>query len=247
MIAPQGRALSAGHQHKRVFMLPLSTSSFCVAPRRLLVTCALALALVGCASQPPASIKGLPQRVEIGAVPFYRGNANQSAPMALAAILSQQGVRITPGLLEQPLGLPQGIDKLQDSMQTVARQYGMVVYPLEPKLDALLTQVAAGNPVLLHYEEGSAFWGERRYALLVGYDRYKQRVLLRTGMHRRMLMDFDDFTSAWNKEGSWAVLVQQPNQLPAQVDRQRWLKAANDLAQAGQEQAARQAVSTLGQ
>ena len=235
MIALQGRALSARHQHKRAFMLPLSTRCSSIAPRRLLAACAVALALAGCASQPAAPIKGLPQRVEIGSVPFYRGNANQSAPMALAAILSQQGVRITPGLLEQPLGLPQGVDKLQDSMQNVARQYGMVVYPLEPKLNALLAQVAAGNPVLL------------RYAVLVGYDSYKQRVLLRAGMHRRMLMDFDDFTSAWNEQGSWAVLVQPPGQLPAQVDRQRWLKAANDLAQAGQEQAARQAVSALGQ
>jgi hypothetical protein len=247
MIATQGRALSAGHQHKRVFMLPLSNTFFAIAPGRLLAACALTLALVGCASQPAAPTQGLAQRVEIGSVPFYRGNANQSAPMALAAILSQQGVRITPGLLEQPLGLPQGVDKLQDSMQNVARQYGMVVYPLEPKLNALLTQVSAGNPVLLRFEEGAAFWGEPRYALLVGYDRYKERVLLRAGMNRRMLMDFDDFTSVWNKQGSWAVLVQQPGQLPAQVDRQRWLKAANDLAQAGQERAARQAVSALGQ
>ncbi|MFK0090559.1 peptidase C39 family protein [Pseudomonas sp. NPDC090755] len=244
MIAIQGRALSAGHQHKRVFMLPLS-SSF-TTPRRLLAACAVALALAGCAST-PAPIKGLPQRVEIGSVPFYRGNANQSAAMALAAILSQQGVRITPGLLDQPLGLPQGVDKLQDSVQNVARQYGMVVYPLEPKLEALLAQVAAGNPVLLRFAEGSAFWAEPRYALLVGYDSYKQRVLLRAGMNRRRLMGFDDFSSAWNKEGNWAVLVQQPGQLPAQVDRQRWLKAANDLAQAGQEQAARQAVKALGQ
>ncbi|KJK07870.1 peptidase C39 family protein [Pseudomonas tussilaginis] len=247
MIALQGRALSARHQHKRAFMLPLSTRCSSIAPRRLLAACAVALALAGCASQPAAPIKGLPQRVEIGSVPFYRGNANQSAPMALAAILSQQGVRITPGLLEQPLGLPQGVDKLQDSMQNVARQYGMVVYPLEPKLNALLAQVAAGNPVLLRYAEGSTFFSEPRYAVLVGYDSYKQRVLLRAGMHRRMLMDFDDFASAWNEQGSWAVLVQPPGQLPAQVDRQRWLKAANDLAQAGQEQAARQAVSALGQ
>ena len=47
--------------------------------------------------------------------------------------------------------------------------------------------------------------------------------------------------------GARALLVQPPGQLPAQVDRQRWLKAANELAQAGQEQAARQAVNAVGQ
>lgn len=213
-----------------------------VTPRRLLAACLLAVTLGGCASQPSSELKQLPQRVELSAVPFFRGNADQSAPMALAAALSQQGVRITPGLL----GLPKAPEKLQSGVQTTARQYGMVVYPLEASLPALLTQVAAGYPVLLRYQEGSAFWSEPRYALLVGYDRYKQRVLLRAGNSRRMPMDFDTFESAWKKEGSWAVLVQQPGQLPAQVDRQRWLKAANDLAQAGQEQAARQAVSALG-
>ncbi|MDD0973913.1 peptidase C39 family protein [Pseudomonas fontis] len=236
MIALKVQASSAWRQNKRAFM-----------PRRLLLACVIAATLAGCASQPSSALKSLPQRVELGTVPFFRGNANQSAPMALAAILSEQGVRITPGLLEKDaLHLPQGLDKLQDSMQSGAREYGMVVYPLEQNLAALLTQVAAGYPVLLRYQEGSAFWSEPRYALLVGYDRYKQRVLLRSGYSRRLLMDFDDFESAWHKEGSWAVLVQQPGQLPAQVDRQRWLKAANDLAQAGQEQAARRAVTALG-
>jgi hypothetical protein len=37
----------------------------------------------------------------------------------------------------------------------------MVVYPLDKQLDALWAQVAAGNPVLLRYEEGSAWWASR--------------------------------------------------------------------------------------
>ncbi len=116
---------------------------------------------------------------------------------------------------------------------------------LDKQLDALLTQVAAGNPVLLRYEDGSAWWGEPRYAVLIGYDRYKQRVLLRSGMHRRHMMAFDAFASAWAEQGSWAVLVQPPRQLPAEVDRQRWLQAAEELSRAGQEIAAKQAVNSL--
>jgi hypothetical protein len=41
------------------------------------------------------------------------------------------------------------------------------------------------------------------------------------------------------------VLIQNPKQVPAQVDQQRWLKAADDLAQAGQEQAAATARKAL--
>jgi hypothetical protein len=41
-------------------------------------------------------------------------------------------------------------------------------------------------------------------------------------------------------------LIQQPGQLPANVDSQRWLKAADELAGAGQEQAAARATKALG-
>ena len=214
---------------------------------RLLAVCLVAASVAGCATGPLPVAKGLPQRVEISSMPFYRGKANHSGAMALAALLWQQGVVVTPGLLDKPLGLPQGADVLGASIPKVAREYGMVVYPLDKRLDALLTQVAAGNPVLLRYEEGLAWWSEPRYAVLIGYDRYEQRVLLRSGMQRRQSMAFDDFEAAWAKEGSWAVLVQPPRQLPAQVDRQRWLQAADELAKAGQEIAAKQAARSLGQ
>src|SRR5690606_20399534 len=107
MISLQGRALSAWRRYKRVPMLQVSAKSF-TAPRRLLAACLVAACLAGCASQPPSALNGLPQRVELGSVPFYQGNANHSGAMALAALLSQQGVQITPGLLDKPLNLPQG-------------------------------------------------------------------------------------------------------------------------------------------
>lgn len=213
--------------------------------RQLILACWLGVTLAGCAGTPSTALQGLPQRVELSSVPFYRGNANHSAAMALAAILSQQGAPITPGLLDQPLNLPTGIDSLDTSIPRVARDYGRVVYPLDKRLDALLTQVAAGNPVLVRYQDGSAWWSEPRYAVLIWYDRYKQRVLMRAGMQRRLVMAFDDFASAWAKEGRWAILVQPPGELPANVDRQRWQQAADDLARAGQELAARQALDSL--
>ncbi|MBH3460324.1 peptidase C39 family protein [Pseudomonas putida] len=245
MIGAQCRALSAGRRNKRVSMSQHFFTS--LSPRRLLAACLVAASLAGCAGSPPAALDKLPQRVEISSVPFYRGNTNLSGSMALAAVLSQQGAPITPGLLDKSLNLPQDAASLETGIPRVAREYGMVVYPLDKRLDALLTQVAAGHPVLLRYHDGSALWGEPRYAVLIGYDRYKQRVLLRSGMARRHLLDFDTFESAWAKEGSWAVLVQPPQRLPAQVDRQRWLKAADELARDGQEIAAKQALRSLGQ
>lgn len=222
-------------------MLP-GISSF----RSLVLATACLAALAGCAGSVSPQIQRLPERVELNSVPFYRGEIYQGAPQSLAALLTLQGTVITPGLLEKSLHLPGGEADLQRTMQTVAREYGLVVYPLDNKLPALLEQVAAGYPVLVRYIDGSAFWAEPRYGILAGYNRQKQTVLLRSGMNRRQLLSFAAFESALTSAGGWAVLLQRPTQLPASVDSQRWLKAAQDLAGAGQEQAAARATQTLG-
>lgn len=204
-------------------------------------------ALGACSSSPvPApGMSGLPDRVELNSVPYFGGKANHSGSMALAALLRQQGIEITPGLLDKPLHLPEDVDRLEASTQRVARSYGMVVYPLDTDMRALMTQVAAGYPVLVRYTDGSIFWSEPRYAIVVGYDRFKDRVLLRAADERRKIIGFSTFESKWREAGGWAVLIQKPTQLPADVDRQRWLQAADELARAGQETEAARAVRAL--
>jgi hypothetical protein len=211
---------------------------------------AAVLMLGGCSSHKDytpgykAMYTSLPDRVEINSVPFFRGKAFQSAPFALASMLTVHGVQTTPGLLEKPLKLPGAEDKLEQNMQNLAREYGFVVYPVDHQFTDLLAQVSAGFPVLLRFNDGSLWWKEQRYGVLVGFNQNKRSVLIYTGLGR-MTVSFDEFTSDWNGAGNFAVLVQGPRQLPVPVNRERWLKASNDLAQAGQEQAAGEAVKTL--
>lgn len=211
-----------------------------------LLCAALLMGLAGCASTELPGMKRLPDRVELNSVPFFRGNAHQSGPGTLAGMLANHQVQITPGLLDKSLQLPGGEDRLDQTMPKVAREFGFVVYPLDRELPALLAQVSAGYPVMVRYSDGSAWWKTPRYATLVGYNRVKQTVMLNAGMYRRAMMSFSDFNSAWKDAGSWAVLIQGPRQLPAEVDQQRWVNAANELAKAGQEQAAGEAIKSLG-
>ncbi|MFY0727968.1 peptidase C39 family protein [Pseudomonas sp. NFX15] len=241
MIDDQARHGIAGHLNLNKREIKVRVISR-ILPAVVIAGCVASL--MGCAGSVSPQIKRLPERVELSGR-FYRGEAYQSGPQVLASMLSQQGIVITPGLLDKPLHLPGGEAQLQQNMQDLAREYGMVVYPLDSNLAALLTQVAAGYPVMVRFTEGSALWAEPRYAILAGYNRQKQTVLLRAGMNHRELMSFNSFESSFENAGGWAVLIQNPSQIPAQVDQQRWLKAANELAQAGQEQAAAKAKKAL--
>lgn len=205
----------------------------------------MVVALAGCATNVEPEYKRLPDRVELNSVPFFRGDDYQSAPGALAGMLSARNVQITPGLVEKPLKLPGGEANLEQSMPNLAREYGLVVYPVDTSLPALLAQVSAGFPVMVRFSEGSVWWKKPRYGVLIGFNQRKRTVVLHAGQNRRMLMSFDEFASAWSNAGSWAILIQGPRQVPAQVDRDRWLKAASALAQAGQEQAAGEALKAI--
>ena len=205
----------------------------------------LALAMVGCASVEPPELRRLPERVELNGVPFFRGNAHQGAPQTLAGMLGEQKIRITPGLLVKPLKLPGGEASLQGNIEQLAAGYGLMVYPLDSQLTAVLAQVAAGYPVMARI--GGSLWSDARYVVVVGFNQQKSTVLLRSGMDRRLLMSFSEFESKWKSAGSWAILTQRPSQLPAKVDAQRWREAANATAQAGQERAAAQALKVLAE
>lgn len=212
--------------------------------KKMLLSLSFLAVLSGCSVHLSPAIERLPERVELNGMPVFRGNIYQSGPGALAAMLAQQRIATSPGLLEKPLQLPKEEAHLPANMLRVAREYGLVVYPLAEDLQEVLAQVAAGYPVLIRLEEGTILHTPR-YAVVVGYDRNKQRVMLNIGMYTHTLLSFSSFESAWQRADHWAVLIQAPTQLPAQVDAQRWKNAAQQLAQAGQEQAAALALRAL--
>ncbi|MNZ93104.1 hypothetical protein D3C78_1121590 [compost metagenome] len=193
------------------------------------------LLLGGCATAPPLSSKAekLPERVELSEVPFFPQAEYQCGPAALATMLSQRGISITPGLLKDRVFLPGRDGSLQVELVAAAREHDLLVYPLAPQLEVLLAEVAAGHPVLVLQNLAFDWYPRWHFAVLVGYDRRKQQLILRSGTTRRWVTDFASFDATWARGGRWAVLTLPPGKLPAQAELRPWLTAASDLEQTG--------------
>ena len=114
--------------------MPLSRrSSYC-----LPLAFATCLSLSAC-SGPTAlqqALRPLPERVELTDVPAFPERAYQGAPTALASLLVQQGVDTSPGLQAKALQLPEAEERLQQNMLTQVNSHGLLVYPLQPTLQA---------------------------------------------------------------------------------------------------------------
>lgn len=189
----------------------------------------------------------LPERVELAEVPFFPQEDYQCGPAALATMLTQRGVETGPAQLVDRVYLPGRQGSLQVEMVAAARAHDLLVYPLEPRLEALLSEVAAGNPVLVLQNLAFDRWPQWHFAVVVGYDLSSQTIILRSGTTERWMGSFRQFERSWAKGDRWAVVTVKPDQLPRTAEETVWLKAANDLEQTGRVEAARQAYETAAE
>ncbi|WP_231876341.1 PA2778 family cysteine peptidase [Azotobacter vinelandii] len=164
----------------------------------------------------PAETASLPERVELTGVPFYPQSDYQGGPAALASMLNQRGLETSPGLLRAQLQHLDREEAMATELEAAARRLGMQVFPLAPRLESVLVEVAAGNPVLVLQHPGLSWRGpSRQFAVVIGFDRRERQLVLRSGTTRRLIASFADFDRGWAKGGRWAVLTLPADRLPA--------------------------------
>jgi tetratricopeptide (TPR) repeat protein len=210
-----------------------------------LASSVLALALTGCVAQEgrlaPDLPTGRPSRVELVDTPFFPQRDYQCGPAALATLLASAGITVQPDQLVAEVYIPGRQGSLQAEMIAATRSRGLVPYVLSPSLEALLAQLAAGQPVLVLQKTGAGPWPGWHYAVVVGYDTQTQRVVLRSGTEARLEMPASRFLATWDRAGRWALVALRPGTLPAEADLARYMQAAAGLEAVGQGEAARRA------
>lgn len=197
---------------------------------------AAVLLLGGCAQLVPQTMAlrtgwpdGVPQTVELTAVPFFPQDEYQCGPAALATLLAHTGLDITPESLVPQVYLPARRGSLQIEMLAAARRHGRVAYVLAPRYADLLREVAAGNPVLVMQDVGmlTTDW---HYAVVNGFDYPSGTVYLRSGTRARQEMSFTALERSWIQSGYWAMVAVPPNRIPATATEDAWMHAVLDMA-----------------
>ncbi len=207
---------------------------------RLLAGVLFLLWLSGCSHTVPreALPTNIPAQVELADTPFYAQQRYQCGPASLAMVLGQRGIAVSPDELVSKVYLPQREGSVAPEMVATARSYGMLVYQLPPSLDALLREVAAGNPVLVLQNLGLSWLPKWHYAVVVGYDLGAQQVILRSGVTERHRTSLGLFDRTWRRGQRWGITLLTPGALPASGSSVAYLKAAYGLEQTQQHEAA---------
>lgn len=171
----------------------------------------------------------MPEVAEISATPFFPQNEYQCGPASLAAVLAHAGRKATPDSLLPQVYLPGRKGSLQAEMLATARRHELVAYPLAPRLEDLLREIAAGTPVVVLQNLALDWAPQWHYAVAIGYDLQAREILLRSGVTRRLAMSLDTFERTWARSGHWAMLALPPERLPATAAEMPFLAAAAAL------------------
>jgi hypothetical protein len=201
---------------------------------------ALCIGLAGCSLVPPSYLSqhpGRPTRALVEDVPFFPQEELQCGPAALAMALNWSGVAVKPADLTSEVYTPGLKGSLQNSLIGSARRHGRVAYPIAG-IEALMAEIAAGQPVVVLLNLGFFWYPQWHYAVVIGYDQGEEKILLHSGLTAGEVLSFWTFNNLWKRGDHWGLLVLPPHRLPEAAEETKWLSAVAGLENAGQWQAA---------
>lgn len=179
--------------------------------------------------------------VELADTPFYPQRDYQCGPAALATVLRAAGVAVTADELVERVYIPGRKGSLQVELLAASRSFDRLPYPLESTLAALLRELAAQRPVLVLQNLGIESVPIWHYAVVIGFDAARDRLILRSGTTQRMETSARRFMGTWKRAGYWAIVILDPGTVPEHADRGRFVEAAAGLEAARRYQAAARA------
>jgi len=122
--------------------------------------------------------------------------------------------------------LPARGGTLQTEMLAGARRHDALAQRVPGRLDALLRELQAGHPVVVLQNLGLSFAPAWHYAVLIGHDRARDELVLRSGLTERETMPLATFEHTWARSGHWAMVALLPGELAATADERSTLDAA---------------------
>ncbi|CCQ90460.1 putative Peptidase C39, bacteriocin processing [Nitrospina gracilis 3/211] len=173
-------------------------------------------------------LHGLPTQVELKEVPFYPQGNKHCGPASLAMALRYSGLDVTPQDLSSQVYTPGREGSMPQDIVGATRRHGRIAYPINT-MEAIITEVVAGHPVIVLQKLGFPGFFTWHYAVVIGYNLDEQKLILRSGNEFQATMSFVEFQQSWKPWNNWAIITLQPKEIPATYVKEKYLKSVQAI------------------
>jgi len=209
----------------------------------LVATCS---AVMGCAIDPKLDLEELAPEsgpLILQSVPFYPQTEYQCGPAALAGVLGESGVGISPEQLTPQVYLPERQGSLQVELLAATRRAGRIAYVVDTEPSSLIRELQADRPVLVLQNLRTPRFPVWHYAVVIGFDAAANDFILNSGKHERMEERASTFLRTWDWAERWGMVALEPGDLPSSPDRLRYYQAVAAFESLADDNAAHKAWS----
>ena len=203
----------------------------------LLIYLASFFFLVGCvtkAVQTEALLQQpllIPQSKRISNVPFINQAVGHCGPATLTMAMQWTGLAVDVNQIASQVYTPGAKGSFQSDMISASRRQGLMAIPINDLL-SLLTEVAAGHPVIIFENLALSWLPQWHYALVHGYDLQKQVIIMHSGPDANYHWDLAKFERSWMLGNYWGLVVIPAGELSATGNELAHVTAAVGLEKA---------------
>ena len=173
-----------------------------------------------------------PTRAQVVGVPLIQQADFYCGPASIAMVMQWAGSDVTQEDIAKLAFNPGAEGTYLADMIGSSRRLGQLAVEVSG-FDQLITEVAAGHPVIVFQNLGLTALPVWHYGVVTGYDFEADLIYLNSGQREQMVMPFAVFERTWRRGDFWGLLVLPPDQLPASATETDILRAAAALERTG--------------
>jgi ABC-type bacteriocin/lantibiotic exporter with double-glycine peptidase domain len=147
------------------------------------------------------------QPLYVAGVPFFPQLTAQCGPASLAAVLNYWGEEVSPEQIAREIYVPRLRGSLSLDLWRYARMKKFEASIHRGSLEYLQSHLQLNEPIVASLNLGYRLVPLGHFLVVVGLDPQEGTVITYSGTEKNSRIPFDEFLSAWEKTGYWALLV----------------------------------------
>ncbi len=141
----------------------------------------------------------------IEGIPFFKQDAHQCGPAAMASVLNYRGIDVSPEEIIKAIYSKGALGTLDFDMVLYAERRGLKADKYRGTLENLQQNIDLSNPLIALVDYGFLNYRRDHFMVVLGYD--ENHIYVNSGTEPFVAVSNDEFIRIWKRTNFWTLLI----------------------------------------